>query len=64
MAQWTYWSRKQGLLEYAQSKKCSIGDLTMQLEFLMKELNAGYKSLLSTLKTTNSIEEASNGVLL
>ena len=64
LAQWTYWSRKQGLLEYAQSKKCSIGDLTMQLEFLMKELNAGYKSLLSTLKTTSSIEEASNCVLL
>jgi hypothetical protein len=36
----------------------------MQLEFLMRELNAGYKSLLNTLKTTNSVLEASNGVLL
>ena len=30
----------------------------------MQELNAGYKSLLNTLKTTNSVQEASNGVLL
>lgn len=64
LAQWTFWSRKQNLLNYAKSKGVSIGDLNMQLEFLMQELNAGYKSLLNTLKTTNSVSEASNGVLL
>ena len=64
LAQWTFWSRKQNLLNYANSKGVSIGDLNMQLEFLMQELNAGYKSLLNTLKTTNSVLEASNGVLL
>ena len=64
LAQWTFWSRKQNLLNYAKSKGVSIGDLNMQLEFLMQELNTGYKSLLNTLKTTNSVLEASNGVLL
>lgn len=64
LAQWTFWSRKQNLLNYAKSKGTSIGDLNTQLEFLMQELNQGYKSLLNTLKTTNSIKEASNGVLL
>ena len=64
LAQWTYWSRKQNLLNYAKSKGVSIGDLNMQLEFLMQELNAGYSSLLKTLKTTNSVSKASNGVLL
>ena len=64
LAQWTYWSRKENLLNYAKNKKASIGDLTMQLEFLMQELTVGYKSLLNTLKTTDSIREASNGVLL
>ena len=64
LAQWTFWSRKQNLLNYAKSKGVSIGNLNMQLEFLMQELNAGYKSLLNTLKTTNSVQEASNGVLL
>ena len=29
LAQWTYWSRKEKLLNYAQSKKKSIGDLEM-----------------------------------
>ena len=64
LAQWTFWSRKQNLLNYAKSKGVSIGDLNMQLEFLMQELNTGYKSLLNTLKITNSVLEASNGVLL
>lgn len=64
LAQWTYWSRKQNLLNYAQKLGKSIGDLEMQLGFLMSELASGYKSLLNTLKTTTSVKEASNGVLL
>ena len=64
LAQWTFCSRKQNLLNYAKSKGVSIGDLNMQLEFLMQELNSGYKNLVNILKTTNSIQEASNGVLL
>ena len=64
LAQWTYWSRKEGLLKYAKQKNKSIGDLYLQLDFLMIELSNSYKGLLKTLKTTNSIKEASNGVLL
>ncbi len=63
LAQWTYWSRKQNLLQFAQSKKKSIGDLTMQLEFLYKELSESYPSVLTTLKTAKSIREASDAVL-
>ena len=29
LAQWTYWSRKQNLLNFAKQKKRSIGNLTM-----------------------------------
>ena len=64
LAQWTYWSRKQNLLNYAKSKNKSIGDLEMQLDFLYKELSEGYKSVLNTLKTATSILQASNAVLL
>ena len=64
LAQWTYWSRKEGLFNFAKNKNKSIGDLTTQLEFLFTELNQSYKSLLQILKTTSSIKEASNGVLL
>ena len=62
LAQWTYKTRKQALLEYAQSKKSSIGNLTTQLEYLYKELT-GYKTVLATLKKATSVKEASDIVL-
>lgn len=64
LAQWTFWSRKQNLLNFAKSKKKSIGDLEMQLDFLWKELNESFKGLVGTLKTASSVLEASNGMLL
>lgn len=64
LAQWTYWSRKEALLKYAQGKKKSIGDLTTQLEFLYKELSESYKAVLSTLKTAKTVRAASDAVLI
>lgn len=64
LAQWTYWSRKQNLLDFAKSAGKSIGDLEMQLSFLIKELKSGYASVLQTLKTATSVLVASNAVLL
>ena len=63
LAQWTYWSRKQGLLEFSKSQGKSIGDLTLQLDFLLKELTENYSGLLNTLQTATSVEEASTAVL-
>lgn len=63
LAQWTYWSRKQNLLSYAQSAGASIGDLEMQLGFLYKELSEGYKTVLNTLKNATSVLDASNAAL-
>ena len=62
LAQWTYWSRKQALLEFAQVAGKSIGDLQMQLDFLWKELQ-GYTSVLNTLKTATTVKAASDAVL-
>lgn len=64
LAQWTYWSRKKALYDFAKSKNKSIGDLEMQLEFLYKELSESYPSVLKTLKNATSVKEASNVVLL
>ena len=65
LAQWTYWSRKQNLLNFAKAAGKSIGDLGMQLDFLYKELSEGYKSsVLSVLETASSVLTASNAVLL
>ena len=64
LAQWTYCSRKAELLDYAQCCRKSIGDLEMQLDFLMKELREGYKTVLAVLKTAGSVRAASDAVLL
>lgn len=64
LAQWTYWSRKQRLIDFAKQQKKSIGDLDMQLDFLYKELSENYKTVLKTLCSTTSVLEASNSVLL
>ena len=63
LAQWTYWSRKQKLLQYAQAYGCSIGDENMQVDFMIGELMASYPSVLNVLKTATSIREASDCVL-
>lgn len=55
LVQWTYWSRKQGLLEYAKSKKASIGDYIMQLEYMLKELK-NYSKVWKTLTSTANTE--------
>lgn len=62
-AQWTYWSRKQNLLNFAKGKKKSIGDEEMQLEFLWGELSGAYKGVLAKLKSATSAQEASDIVL-
>ena len=41
----------------------SIGDLSMQLDFMWKEMQ-GYKSMMTTLNSATSVLEASNAVLL
>lgn len=64
LAQWTYWSRKEALLNYAMSKAKSIGDYQMQLEFMYKELSENYKAVLSDLQNATSVLDASNSVLI
>lgn len=63
LAQWTYWSRKQKLLDFAKENGFSIGDCEMQLTFLHEEL-LGYKEVYETLRTTTSIKAASDIVLV
>ena len=64
LAQWTYWSRKESFLKYAKSKNKSIGDLELQLGFLVKELTESYPSVMTELKTATSVRQASDLVLL
>lgn len=64
LAQFTYWTLKRDLLNLAKEKNKSIGDLNLQLEFLINQFKNNYNKLYQLLISTNSIKEASNGVLL
>ena len=63
LVQWTYWSRKEKLLNFARSKKKSIGDLEMQLDFFWGEIQ-GYTSVMNKLRTATSVLFASNAIML
>lgn len=63
LAQWTSPTRKGKLYDKAKAAKKSIGDMKMQLEFLVDELKTSYKSVYNTLTTTNDISLATDVVL-
>ena len=63
LAQWTYYTRKQKLLTFAKAKGKSIGDLSMQLDFLWEELQA-YTSLMDYLRGADYVDVASTAFLL
>ena len=64
LAQWTFWSRKQALLDFAKDRGVSIADLQMQLDFMWKELNDSHPAVLIVLKEAKSVREASDAVLM
>ena len=63
LAQWTYYTRKQALLNFVKAAGKSIGDLETQLAFLLQEIK-GYTSVWNALTTATSVREASDVVLM
>lgn len=63
LAQWTYWNRKQNLLNFSKEKNKSIGELSLQLDFLYKELTTSYIGLWKSLNEVSSLEYASDLIL-
>ena len=61
LAQWTFWSRKEGLYNYKGGK--SIANLDVQLGFLWFELSTGYAGTLQALQSAQSVYQASTAVL-
>ena len=61
LAQWTYYTRKEKLYDFAKEKGKSIGSLEVQLEFFEKEINSdkfkGVKSKLNDKKTVEGATE-------
>lgn len=63
LAQWTWWSRKEGLYNFAKQSRCSIGDLQLQLDYLWYELSGHYASILRQINNASSVREASDIIL-
>lgn len=64
LAQWTYYTRKQALLNFAKQCKMSICDINLQLTYLYNELTTKYKGVWDGLLNARSVFEASNVMLL
>lgn len=63
LAQWTYPARKAALLAFAKAQKKSVGDLDLQLDFLLTELQKDYPALFRQLCTASDVRAASDAVL-
>ena len=64
LAQWTFHTRKKALYDFAKAKGASISDCGMQLDFLRKELEDGYPTVVDALRNAKAVREASDAVLL
>ena len=63
LAQWTTPSRKAGLYDLCKARHASIGDLAVQLEYLVTELQTQFKGLWTFLCQTTDVATASDRVL-
>ena len=64
LVQWCFYTRKGGLLAYAQQTGRSVGHLQMQLEYLVKEMSNDYKSVWNAVCKAKNIRSASDIVML
>ena len=62
--QFTFYTLKQGLLDYARQTNRSIGNINMQLEYSWILFEKNYSSMLQKLKSATSVLQASNAILL
>ena len=62
LAQWTNVDRKKLLLYF--SRGSSVGDLNVQMDYLLWELGQKFPGVMDKLRTTGSVREASDCVLL
>lgn len=60
--QWTFWSRKVSLYNFAVQRQVSIGDEAMQVDFAVDELKRDWPALWSFLCKTNDLRTAVSNV--
>lgn len=62
LCQWTYWSRKNALLLFAQARSVSVGNEEMQVDFCVHELKNDYPGLWALLCSVTDIYTAASEV--
>ena len=62
--QWTYWSRKKALLNFAKANGVSVGNEAMQIKFFVHELKSEYPALWTFLCATNDVDAATSRICL
>lgn len=62
LCQWTYWTRKQALLNYAKQRGVSVGDESMQVDFCIHELKTSYSSLWAWLCSNKDVYSAADRI--
>lgn len=62
LCQWTFWSRKQALLDFARARGVSVGNEAFQVKFCLDELRTSYPGLLALLKSVTDIYTAASEV--
>ena len=60
LCQWTFWTRKKALLEFAQYHGASVGDGEMQMQFLVDELMTEYPAVYKVLCSSDIIDECAD----
>lgn len=66
LAQWTFYSRKENLYNYAKEKNCSVSDYKMQMDFIILELNyyrCDGTNFIEYLKKTTDINKATVDIM-
>ena len=62
LCQWTYWSRKQALFNFAQARSVSVGNEEMQVDFCVHELKNDYPGLWALLCSVTDVYTAASEV--
>jgi len=64
LAQWVLYTRKEALITFAKGRNVSVGDLQMQLEYLIDEMINKYKTIWNAVIWAKSIRDTSDAVML
>lgn len=62
LCQWTYCTRKAGLLSFAKQRGRSVGDEDTQVRYCIKELQDDFNALWQYLRKTDDIDEATDRI--